>query len=117
MAGDGALFTREDAVEAAWRWVMPVLDRWAERNDVELTTYAAGTWGPREADRLLHAVDVGGERRDQDASLPERNDLPERIADEALRRVAEDLGGVAVRADVSKPGDWHAVALELDHVS
>ena len=26
MAGDGALFTREDAVEAAWAVVDPVLD-------------------------------------------------------------------------------------------
>ncbi|HEY7948399.1 MAG TPA: SDR family NAD(P)-dependent oxidoreductase [Acidimicrobiales bacterium] len=31
------------------------------------------------------------------------------IADEAVRGVAEDIGGVAVRADVSRPGDWDAV--------
>src|SRR5579864_452692 len=31
------------------------------------------------------------------------------IADEAVRGVAEDVGGVAVRADVSRPGDWDAV--------
>jgi len=28
------------------------------------------------------------------------------IADDALRRVAGELGGVAVRADVSRPSDW-----------
>ena len=31
MAGDATLFMRRDAVEAAWRFVMPILDRWASR--------------------------------------------------------------------------------------
>jgi NAD(P)-dependent dehydrogenase (short-subunit alcohol dehydrogenase family) len=31
------------------------------------------------------------------------------VADDAVRRVASDFGGVAVRADVSKPDDWLAV--------
>ena len=31
MAGDATLFMRRDAVEAAWRWVMPILERWAEQ--------------------------------------------------------------------------------------
>src|SRR5712691_8092140 len=44
MAGDATLFMRRDAVEAAWRWVMPILDRWAERQDATLPTYAAGEW-------------------------------------------------------------------------
>ena len=30
MAGDPTLFMRRDAVEAAWRWVMPILERWAD---------------------------------------------------------------------------------------
>ena len=29
MAGDATLFLRRDAVEAAWKFVMPVLDRWS----------------------------------------------------------------------------------------
>ena len=33
MAGDATLFMRRDAVEAAWRWVTPILDRWAEQHD------------------------------------------------------------------------------------
>jgi glucose-6-phosphate 1-dehydrogenase len=52
MNGDATLFMRRDAVEAAWRWIMPVLDRWAEQTD-PLPTYAAGEWGPAEADRLM----------------------------------------------------------------
>ena len=52
MAGDPTLFMRRDAVEAAWRWVMPVLERWATTTD-PLPTYRAGSWGPSEADRLI----------------------------------------------------------------
>jgi len=48
MAGDGALFTREDAVEAAWAVVDPVL---AEHDKVH--SYRPGTWGPKQADALI----------------------------------------------------------------
>ena len=55
MAGDPTLFMRRDAVEAAWEFVMPILDHW-ERSRVRfLPQYQAGTWGPREADRLIEA--------------------------------------------------------------
>jgi glucose-6-phosphate 1-dehydrogenase len=53
MAGDATLFMRRDSVEAAWRWVMPILDRWAERKDACPAPYAAGEWGPPEAARLI----------------------------------------------------------------
>ncbi|HEV3059973.1 MAG TPA: glucose-6-phosphate dehydrogenase [Vicinamibacterales bacterium] len=55
MAGDATLFMRRDAVEAAWRWVMPILERWAASSD-PLPTYAAGEWGPVEADRLIQST-------------------------------------------------------------
>jgi glucose-6-phosphate 1-dehydrogenase len=48
LEGEGALFTREDAVEAAWVVVDPVLDSHAEPYP-----YAPGTWGPQEADTLI----------------------------------------------------------------
>jgi len=48
MAGDGALFTREDAVEAAWKVVDPVL-----RNCPRALPYKRGSWGPKKADALL----------------------------------------------------------------
>ncbi len=51
MAGDGALFTREDAVEAAWAVVDPVLDVHHRAH-----TYKPGSWGPKQADKLI-AVD------------------------------------------------------------
>ncbi len=48
MAGDGALFTREDAVEAAWVVVDKVLKRHAR-----VIPYKRGSWGPDEANTLL----------------------------------------------------------------
>jgi len=48
MAGDGALFTREDAVEAAWAVVDPVLVA-----PPPLHTYKPGSWGPKQADALI----------------------------------------------------------------
>ena len=53
MAGDPTLFMRRDAVEAAWEYVMPILDHWAKQNDNEVPTYQAGTWGPEAADALI----------------------------------------------------------------
>jgi glucose-6-phosphate 1-dehydrogenase len=56
MAGDATLFMRRDAVEAAWRFVMPILDRWTEQNATTLPVYAAGEWGTADADRLIEAT-------------------------------------------------------------
>jgi glucose-6-phosphate 1-dehydrogenase len=48
MAGDGALFTREDAVEAAWAVVEPVL-----KNHHRVRPYKRKSWGPKQADALI----------------------------------------------------------------
>jgi glucose-6-phosphate 1-dehydrogenase len=53
MIGDATLFMRRDSVEASWQWISPILDRWAERDDAPLPTYAPGEWGPPEAERLI----------------------------------------------------------------
>jgi glucose-6-phosphate 1-dehydrogenase len=53
MAGDSTLFMRRDAVEAAWSWVMPILETWEGRQQRFLPEYRAGTWGPVEADRMI----------------------------------------------------------------
>jgi glucose-6-phosphate 1-dehydrogenase len=55
MAGDATLFMRRDAVEAAWAFVMPILEGWQQSRERYLPEYAAGTWGPMEADRLIAA--------------------------------------------------------------
>lgn len=51
--GDSTLFTRNDAVEASWRFFDPVLRYW-QREDVPLYGYPFGTWGPKESDKLMH---------------------------------------------------------------
>jgi glucose-6-phosphate 1-dehydrogenase len=56
MAGDPTLFMRRDAVEAAWRWVAPILDQWALDTETPLATHPAGDWGPPEADRLIEST-------------------------------------------------------------
>lgn len=48
MAGNGALFTRQDAVEAAWAAVDPVLQM-----DGRVYSYEPGSWGPTQADELI----------------------------------------------------------------
>ena len=48
MAGDGALFTREDAIEAAWAAVDPVLKTYPP-----VRLYERQSWGPKEADALI----------------------------------------------------------------
>jgi glucose-6-phosphate 1-dehydrogenase len=55
MAGDATLFMRRDAVEASWRWITNILNAWKESGNRWLPEYAAGTWGPLEAEKLIHA--------------------------------------------------------------
>ncbi len=63
MKGDPTLFAREDAVEAEWRIVAPILESTALPDE-----YRAGTWGPAAADRLIegaggwHAPQAAGRR-------------------------------------------------------
>jgi glucose-6-phosphate 1-dehydrogenase len=52
MAGDPTLYTRQDMVEASWAAVQPILDYRASAKQ-PFPNYAAGTWGPEAADRLL----------------------------------------------------------------
>jgi len=53
MIGDATLFQRADMVEAGWRVVEPILDLWSAVPPRTFPNYAAGSWGPREADELL----------------------------------------------------------------
>jgi glucose-6-phosphate 1-dehydrogenase len=51
MAGDTELFARQDAIEAEWRVVDPVVGA----DVTPLYEYEPGTWGPEEADQLIGA--------------------------------------------------------------
>jgi glucose-6-phosphate 1-dehydrogenase len=53
MIGDATLFQRADMVEAGWSVVNPVLDVWKALPPRHFPNYAAGTWGPKEADDLM----------------------------------------------------------------
>jgi glucose-6-phosphate 1-dehydrogenase len=50
MAGDGALFAREECLEAAWAVVDPVLTK-----HHRVIAYKPGSWGPKAADALIAA--------------------------------------------------------------
>lgn len=52
--GDQTLFQRADMVEAGWAVVDPVLDVWKALPPRNFPNYAAGSWGPREADEIIN---------------------------------------------------------------
>ena len=54
MMGDPTLFQRADMVEAGWAVVQPILDVWKALPPRDFPNYAAGSWGPAQADELLH---------------------------------------------------------------
>jgi glucose-6-phosphate 1-dehydrogenase len=51
--GDGTLFIRGDEAETSWGLLSPLLDYWQDQRSKGLESYAAGTWGPISADKLL----------------------------------------------------------------
>ncbi|HEU5402485.1 MAG TPA: glucose-6-phosphate dehydrogenase [Terriglobales bacterium] len=53
MIGDATLFQRSDMVEAGWGIVDPVLDVWTALPPRNFPNYAAGSWGPKDADELM----------------------------------------------------------------
>ena len=57
MQGDSTLYARGDAVEAAWRFVDPILKAWEEDPQIPLHGYPCGTWGPETADQLIEGED------------------------------------------------------------
>ncbi|QXI38472.1 glucose-6-phosphate dehydrogenase [Pseudomonas xantholysinigenes] len=52
LEGDSTLFMRRDEVEAAWAWVDPILQGWAEHFQAP-RPYPAGSNGPEQANSLL----------------------------------------------------------------
>jgi glucose-6-phosphate 1-dehydrogenase len=52
LRGDATLFTRRDEVEEQWRLIDPVISAWSTSPDAP-PPYAAGTWGPTEADVFI----------------------------------------------------------------
>jgi glucose-6-phosphate 1-dehydrogenase len=55
MKGDQTLFARQDGIEAMWSVVDPIIEQWENRTAPGFPNYAAGTWGPEEARKLIMA--------------------------------------------------------------
>ncbi len=52
MDGNSAPFTRQDSIEETWRIMMPLVE-----HPSPVHSYEPGTWGPKEADKLLAGID------------------------------------------------------------
>ncbi|WP_375682994.1 MULTISPECIES: glucose-6-phosphate dehydrogenase [unclassified Bartonella] len=50
--GDQTLFMRRDEVEAAWRWIDPIIEGWEEIKQ-PVHSYNAGSWGPSASMSLM----------------------------------------------------------------
>jgi len=72
MAGDATLFQRADMVEAGWRVIQPILDVWHALPPRGFPNYAAGSWGPAEAEELLRR-DGRSWRRIEEEDLEQRS--------------------------------------------
>ena len=66
MQGDATLYARADEVETAWAFVDPILEYWEKVKDVKMYGYAAGAWGPENANDLIEGV---GEWRNPSENL------------------------------------------------
>ncbi len=53
MIGDATLFMRADQVEAAWKFLMPILEVWTDNPAPDFPNYSAGSWGPEPAESLI----------------------------------------------------------------
>ncbi|GAB3655333.1 glucose-6-phosphate dehydrogenase [Echinicola sediminis] len=53
MRGDPTLFMRSDQVEEAWDVIDSILDVWENRPSLDFPNYAAGAWGPENAEALI----------------------------------------------------------------
>ena len=53
MLGDPTLYSRGDAVEAAWKFIDPILKTWQKNPEIKMHGYPAGAWGPDVSDELI----------------------------------------------------------------
>jgi glucose-6-phosphate 1-dehydrogenase len=53
LLGDSTLFSRKDTVDAAWRFVDRIRERWEQASAAPPRPYEAGDWGPPEASELM----------------------------------------------------------------
>jgi glucose-6-phosphate 1-dehydrogenase len=56
------LFMHSEELDAQWAFVTPILEAWHKQPPPDFPNYAAGTWGPAAADKLLEGC-TGGWRQ------------------------------------------------------
>src|SRR5215470_3999586 len=76
MAGDATLFQRADMVEAGWNVIQPVLDVWKALSAQRFPNYAAGSWGPAEANELLARDGRAWRKIEEEHASSEPNEVP-----------------------------------------
>ncbi|MCX6254944.1 MAG: glucose-6-phosphate dehydrogenase [Bacteroidia bacterium] len=58
MLGDSTLFSRDDEVETAWKFLEPIQKAWANNPAIKVFGYPAGTWGPEHANDLIEGDEL-----------------------------------------------------------
>jgi glucose-6-phosphate 1-dehydrogenase len=58
MLGDSTLFSRDDEVETAWKFLDPIQRAWSSNSDIKVYGYPAVTWGPEHANDLIEGDDL-----------------------------------------------------------
>jgi glucose-6-phosphate 1-dehydrogenase len=58
MLGDSTLFSRDDEVETAWKFLEPVQKAWANNPLIKVYGYPAGTWGPEQSNDLIEGDEL-----------------------------------------------------------
>ena len=66
MLGDSTLFSRDDEVETAWKFIEPIQKAWKNNPAIKVYGYPAGTWGPEPSNSLIE-----GEGLNMEVSLQE----------------------------------------------
>ncbi len=58
MAGDSTLYSRDDTVETAWKFLEPIQNAWANDQAIKIYGYPCATWGPEPADDLFEGKNI-----------------------------------------------------------
>ena len=58
MVGDSTLFSRDDEVETAWKFLAPIQKAWDTNPDIKIYGYPAGTWGPEVSNDLIEEPEL-----------------------------------------------------------
>jgi glucose-6-phosphate 1-dehydrogenase len=58
MVGDSTLYSRDDTVETAWKFLEPIQNAWDNDQAIKIYGYPCATWGPEPADDLFEGKDI-----------------------------------------------------------